>query len=317
MNASPTSLPVAEQLEVHRGFLRGVAYRMLGVLADADDVVQDAFVRAMHHPPADLARPLRPWLVRVTVNLARDRLRRRRTAMTATWLPGLVDDAAVASMSPEHGLLAHEGVSVLLLHALECLTPTQRAVLVLRDVCGCESRDVAAALDLADSNVRMLLHRARQRLAARGVSSRSSSSLSSLNARRQEQRAAALTQLVQALLTDDVALAMSLLRADVVAVGDGGGVYAAAAVPVSGRAKVLALLFGVRRFWPQATSSFAPYAINGAPALLMWRTDPVAAPVAPRAALCIEVDNDGLIHRVYSVLADEKLAALPWELVQQ
>jgi RNA polymerase sigma-70 factor (ECF subfamily) len=306
--------PVAEQLEVHRGFLRGVAYRMLGVLADADDVVQDAFVRALHHPPADLMRPLRPWLVRVTVNLARDRLRRRRTAMTATWLPGLVDDAALASMSPEDGLLAHEGASVLFLHALECLTPTQRAVLVLRDVCGCDSRDVAAALDLADANVRMLLHRARQRLAARGVSSLTSSSSALI--RRQEHRAAALTQLVQALLSDDVALATSLLRADVEAIGDGGGVYAAAAVPVSGRAKVLALLFGVRRFWPEATSSFAPYAINGAPALLMWRTDPVAAPIAPRAALCIEVDDDGLIHRVFSVLADKKLAALPWEQLE-
>jgi hypothetical protein len=201
MTSSTTSLPVAEQLEVHRGFLRGVAYRMLGVLADADDVVQDAFVRALRHPPADLSRPLRPWLVRVTVNLARDRLRRRRTVM-------------------------------------------------------------------------------------------------------------------HALLTDDVALATSLLRADVVAVGDGGGVYAAAVVPVSGRERVVALLFGVRRFWPEATSSFAPCVINGAPALLMWRTDVVAPPIAPRAALCIDVDDDGAIRHVYSVLAPDKLAALPWALVQ-
>lgn len=298
---------VAEQLEAHRGFLRGVAYRMLGVLADADDVVQDAFVRAMHHPPADQQRPLRPWLVRVTVNLARDRLRRRRTAMNATWLPGLVDEAAAASMSPEDNVLAHEGVSLAFLHALEVLTPTQRAVLVLRDVCGCESRDVATALDLSDANVRMLLHRARQRLAARGVSSSSTPP-----EQRHAQQSAALSQLVQALLTDDVALATSLLRADVVAVGDGGGIYAAAAAPIHGRERVLALLFGVRRFWPEATSSFAPWVVNGAPALLMWRTDEVAPPIAPRAALCIDVDDDGAIRHVYSVLAPDKLAALPW-----
>jgi hypothetical protein len=75
-------------------------------------------------------------------------------------------------------------------------------------------------------------------------------------------------------------------------------------------------LFGVRRFWPQATSSFAPHVVNGAPALLMWRTDLVAPPIAPRAALCIDVDDHGAIRHVYSVLAPDKLAALPWQLVQ-
>jgi hypothetical protein len=109
-----------------------------------------------------------------------------------------------------------------------------------------------------------------------------------------------------------VALATSLLRADVVAVGDGGGVYAAASVPITGRERVLALLFGVRRFWPEATSSFTPFAVNGAPALLMWRIDQVAPPMAPRAALCIDVDDDGAIRHVYSVLAPDKLSALPW-----
>src|SRR5688500_13430166 len=128
-------------------FLWGLSYRMTGSAADADDVLQETFVRLMQKPPANTDEPLRPWLVRVAVNLSRDILRRRRrNGYTGQWLPApfeiennddvlaRLDIGGFDSRNPSARYEMLESVSFAFLLALELLTPTQRAVLLLRDV---------------------------------------------------------------------------------------------------------------------------------------------------------------------------------------
>jgi RNA polymerase sigma-70 factor (ECF subfamily) len=149
---------------------------MTGSAADADDLVQDTFTRALARPPADTSRPWRPWLTRVALNLSRDHLRRRRRApWVGPWLPAPIETEPVEAFLAEeerayepactegrYELL--ESVSIAFLTALEALTPAQRAVLLLRDVFGYSGRETAEALELAEANVRQTLRRARAAL---------------------------------------------------------------------------------------------------------------------------------------------------------
>src|SRR6185295_2830674 len=150
--------------QAHERFLWGLCYRLTGSAADADDLVQETFVRAIERPPARTDMPWRPWLVRVALNLGRDLLRRRRRAgYVGPWLPAPIDtgdDASPPSFEPEiPGVGSTEGrydllesVTFAFLLALEALTPTQRAVLLLRDVFDYSVREVADALDLSEAN---------------------------------------------------------------------------------------------------------------------------------------------------------------------
>src|SRR5215468_10628771 len=163
----------------HRRFLWGLCYRMTGSAADADDVVQDTFVRAMQHPPQRADLPLRPWLTKVALNLSRDVLRRRkRRDYVGPWLPSPIETDQEAGGPPSHepvvdGLHTLEGrydllesVSFAFLIALERLTPTARAVLLLRDVFDYSVKETAGALDRSEANVKTTHHRARQTMAA-------------------------------------------------------------------------------------------------------------------------------------------------------
>ncbi|HXZ85653.1 MAG TPA: sigma-70 family RNA polymerase sigma factor, partial [Myxococcota bacterium] len=167
--------PVQQALERafadERRLLFGLCYRMTGSAADAEDIVQETFARALAHPPPRSDAPWRPWLVRVALNLARDELRRRkRRSYHGPWLPEPVDDAELglgahepASTTGRYELV--ESVSFAFLLALEALSPAQRAVLLLRDVFEYSSAEAAAALELSDANARVLLHRARRAMA--------------------------------------------------------------------------------------------------------------------------------------------------------
>ena len=136
---------VEQLFDDYRRFLWSLSYRMTGSAADADDVVQDTFVRVMEHPPARVDESLRPWLVKVALNRSRDLLRRRkRRDYVGPWLPSPIptdDEPAPPSHEPvvEGRTLEDrddliESVSFAFLIALEQLTPTQRAVLLLREV---------------------------------------------------------------------------------------------------------------------------------------------------------------------------------------
>src|SRR5689334_21517379 len=139
MSASEPRLAgrLRREFSEHRKFLFGLCYRMTGSAADAEDLVQDCFERALRSPPADTERSLRPWLARIAVNLSCDQLRRRKAApYRGTWLPEPVPTESIAMAESERAPDARydlmESATFAFLLALEALSPAQRAVLLLR-----------------------------------------------------------------------------------------------------------------------------------------------------------------------------------------
>ncbi|HKX28697.1 MAG TPA: sigma-70 family RNA polymerase sigma factor, partial [Blastocatellia bacterium] len=164
---------VGDAFKEHERFLWGLCYRLTGNAADADDLVQETFIRALKSPPARTDEPWRPWLVRVAINLGRDLLRqRKRRGYDGPWLPSPIEAGAEAlesevGPSDERGDPAArydllESVSFAFLLALEALTPTHRAVLLLRDVFDYSVKESASALEITEQNVKTTLHRARR-----------------------------------------------------------------------------------------------------------------------------------------------------------
>ncbi|HWP67034.1 MAG TPA: sigma-70 family RNA polymerase sigma factor [Candidatus Limnocylindria bacterium] len=297
-----------------RSLLWGLCYRMTGSAADADDIVQETFARALEQPPARTDEPWRPWLVRVAMNLARDALRRRRRRRYAgPWLPAPVDTGDEAAMPAVEAVLPGgdttagrydllESVSYAFLIALEALTPQQRGVLLLRDVFDYDVRETAAALGISEVSVKVTHHRARARMAAydhrRCIPTRGL----------QERTRTALERLLGALAGGDVRHVERLLAADVRALSDGGGEFHAARVPLVGPERVARFYTNIAtRGAFGARSEFRM--LNGLPALVT--TLPCPPPgYAPLVVTRADVDADGRIARLYSVLATRKLTAI-------
>lgn len=312
--SSPRSMTPAPDFAAlfaaERTFLWGLCYRMTGVAADADDLVQDTFTRAMTQPPARTDMPWRPWLVRVAMNLARDHLRRRRRSpYRGPWLPAPIETDEVLPAyeipaergSPTEGRYElMESVSYAFLLALEALTPAQRAVLLLRDVFDYSVRETAAALGLHEPNVKTTHHRARRAMAAYDRER------CRPDAARQAATQSALARLMTALATDDVPALEAVLAADVRSLTDGGE-FPAAHRPVTGRARVIKLLRGLMRKGG-ANAVAEPRMLNGLPALLM--THQLPERFAPRGVLRCEVDAEGRITALYGVYASRKLTAV-------
>ncbi len=305
----PPALEAA--LRAHERRLWGLCYRMTGSVADADDLVQETFTRALEAPPR-LDAPLEPWLTRVAMNLARDALRRRRrTPYPGPWLPAPVEtgDAAAevevaaepASTEGRYDLL--ESVTFAFLLALEALSPQQRAVLLLRDVFDYSVRETAGALGLSEANVKTTHLRARRVMAAydagRTVPTRAM----------QERNRRALEGLVSALRAHDVVGLERLLAGQARYRSDGGGEFFTARVPVFGPKKIAALLVRIEALHrpPDATEVRM---FNGLPGLLAWyRGLSPTQEVAP-LVLRVEADTAGRIIEIFSLLAPRKLAGI-------
>ncbi len=294
-------------------FLWGLCYRLTGSAADADDLVQETFVRAIERPPARTDVPWRPWLVRVALNLGRDLLRRRRRARyDGPWLPAPIDtgaDASPPAYEPEvAGLGTTEGrydllesVTFAFLLALEALTPTQRAVLLLRDVFDYSAAQVADALDLSVANVRTSHHRARRAMAAYDRDRcRPTRAL-------QAETRAALDRLIACLATQDMAGMEALLTADVRALSDGGGEFHAARKPLLGVRRVAT--FYTRLAARRPAVALDVRMLNGLPAVVMRFAGGLARE-AERVVLRVDVGADGRIRAIDTVLATRKLAGL-------
>ena len=145
----------ASELAAHQPLLWRLCYRMTGSAADADDLVQETFVRAIAQPPRDQERDLRPWLVQVALNLSRDHLRRRkRRAYEGPWLPAPIETEGFSlEAHPEARYSELESVSSAFLLALEALSPRQRAVLLLCDVLGYSESLEAVSLTATSTEV--------------------------------------------------------------------------------------------------------------------------------------------------------------------
>jgi RNA polymerase sigma factor (sigma-70 family) len=309
---APADAVLVAWFEQHRKYLWGLSYRITGSAADAEDVVQETFIRACQHAPATLDNP-RQWLMRVAVNAARDVLRRRRRRRyVGPWLPTPIDTddgAALPSYEPvvegrtlEGRYDLMESVSLAFLQALEALTPTQRAVLVLRDVFDYSALEVGAALDLSEVNVRTIHHRARRAMEqyARRRTFPSATSKARANA--------VLVKFVELLSAGDVPGIERMLAADVKAVTDGGGEFTAAVHPIVGAARV-AKFFGRLAASRTGLTGVIIRSVNQSPAALFEFESPRGRR-PPRLLLSIDVDADGLIRDVWAIANSAKLAAM-------
>lgn len=291
--------------------LWGLCYRMTGVAADADELVQETFVRAMESG-RELAGPdLDRWLTRVATNLSVDCLRRRkRRSYSGPWLPSPLETTADADVATaESAGIAHrveraEEVSYAFLVALEALSPRARAVLLLVDVLDYPAAEVAEILETSEGNVRVLHHRARRTLDGFDVEVVASPAV------RQRQRAA-LERLLRCMMSQDAAGMEALLADDVRSLTDGGGRYTALREPLVGRGPVTRFhLETARRRAPISTTEIR--SINGVPALVIV-TRPLRPQMAPRLVLRCEVDGEGRIRELHTILAPRKLTAVRFE----
>jgi RNA polymerase sigma-70 factor (ECF subfamily) len=321
---------VGPRLAENARWLWGVCYRMTGSSADADDLVQETFVRAIERPPSRMDEPIGPWLLRVAVNLGRDALRRRkRRRYVGTWLPAVIEAEEIAPLEIEgeggtegrYDLL--ESVSFAFLLALEVLTPNQRAVLVLRDVLDRSVRETASMLGLSEGNVKVLHHRAR--LALEPYEAGREQTRPSAEAAKSS--GDALQVFLGALAAGDEAALLRVLASGAEAWSDGGGEYLAAKVVVSGAERVARMFLGLAKK-SGAVVRYALRALNGMPAFVAERAAHAAHVAhaahasskggrargakahgeAPRMVMACDVDGEGRIVRVYTVLASEKLA---------
>ncbi|HEY2515572.1 MAG TPA: sigma-70 family RNA polymerase sigma factor [Polyangiaceae bacterium] len=302
---SSPSTQVAAAFREYERLLWGVAYRMTGGAADADDVVQETFRRALEHPPARLDEPLRPWLIAVAMNVARDALReRKRRPYVGTWLPSPVDDDDLALDAPstEARYELRESVSYAFLLALEALTPLQRAVLLLRDVLDYSVRETAEVLRVSENHVKVTHHRARRAMAAyeqtRGADP------SDLEARTR----ASLERFLTALALGDAAGAAACLTSDALLRADGGGEFASALRPLEGADRIYRFLVGVQAKRGQP-HRYGVRTVNGLPAVIA-EYDGMQGRWAPRFVLRCEVDAAGAIREVHIVLATPKLGRI-------
>ena len=293
--------PDAEALyRGHGRFLWALSYRMTGSAADADDVVQETFARALRPPEAP--REWRPWLTRTALNLATDVLRRRkRDGYVGPWLPSPIETpepVVLEEERPEARYAMWESVSFAFLLVLEELSERQRAVLLLRDVFDYSVRETAELLETSEANVKTTHHRARAALAAYDQARATAANRAKLSEE-------VLRAFVSALSRRDVAALEALLAPHARSLSDGGGEFSAARVPVVGASKVAKFFLNISRDVGQPRHAAFRW-LNGLPALVL-ETPPRAPHLASRLVLQIEVDDQGRACAVYAQLSTRKL----------
>jgi RNA polymerase sigma-70 factor (ECF subfamily) len=282
--------PATAAFLAHRNLLFTVAYEMLGSAADAEDVLQETWLRWVK-VDLEQVRDQRAYLVRITTRQALNRLRAmkaRKEAYVGPWLP----EPMLTTPDVAENVELAESVSMALMLVLETLSPTERAVFVLREAFDVSYDEIAVAVERSPAAVRQIAHRARRhvderrprRVAVRG------------------QDRAALESLRRALEAGDPQGLLDVLAPGVVLVADGGGVKQAAMKPIVGADKVIRIFFGGMRK-VEGTITVEHTMINGGPALLVrldGELDGVAA---------VRVDDAG-ISGIYYVRNPEKLSRM-------
>ena len=281
-----------EAFVAHRNLLFTVAYEMLGSAADAEDVLQETWLR-WTGVDLETVRDPRAYLVRATTRQALTRLRtlrRRRESYVGPWLP---EPLLTAPDVAEDVELA-ESLSMAMLMVLETLAPTERAVFVLREVFALAYDEIAEAVDKSPAAVRQIAHRARAHVAER----RPRGAVSAAETRE------ALAAFQWAVETGDLQRLFDILAPDVVLLGDGGGLVEAAVSPIVGADKVARVMaLGLPRL---AEASLELAQVNGYPALILRFNGEIDTVTALRI-------DDGLITGLYAVRNPEKLSHLEKE----
>ncbi|MFI6833073.1 RNA polymerase sigma-70 factor [Kribbella sp. NPDC050241] len=280
----------AETFAEHRGLLYAVAYRVLGSVAEAEDVVQDSWLRWSRVDPATVDDP-EGYLVRVATRLAIDRLRSaavRRESYVGPWLP----EPMLTSPDAAEDVVRNDSVSTAMLLVLEALSPTERAVFVLNEAFGYSHTEIARILGRQDADVRQLAHRARKAVAVRRRR---------YDTDRFTQRQVT-EKFLAACLDGDVKALMKVLAPDVTLISDGGGLTGAPRKPIHGPAYVAQAFIVLSRRRPEG-SRVEIRQVNGAPGFVI--TSGGTAVVAATFYLV-----DGVIDTIHVVSNPEKLTGV-------
>jgi RNA polymerase sigma-70 factor (TIGR02957 family) len=282
----------ADAFAQHRGLLFTVAYEMLGSASDAEDVVQETWLRWVNVDQSIVREP-RAYLVRIVTRQSLNRLRtlvRRREDYVGEWLP----EPLATSPDVADDIELAENVSIAMLTVLETLGPIERAVFVLREVFDTPYEEIAETVGKTPAAVRQVAHRAREHVAARRPR---------MQVSRAEQEHA-VERFLDALQGGDVHSLLEVLAPDVVLVSDGGGVAPAALRPIEGADKVARFLSRFATVAPGAQTDTV--LLNGAPAL---RID-LQGVASTAVSLVVQ---GGRISRIYAMRNPHKLARLDAE----
>ncbi|MBF6455272.1 RNA polymerase sigma-70 factor [Nocardia cyriacigeorgica] len=280
--------PATEVFLAHRNLLFTVAYEMLGSVADAEDVVQETWLQ-WAHVDLDTVRHQRAYLVRIATRQSLTRLRtltRRRESYIGPWLPEPLQTTPDVAEDVE---LA-DNISTAMLLVLETLTPTERAVFVLREVFELSYGDIAATIGKSAATVRQIARRARDHVAARHTRMRVSRS----------ERQAVVERFLLALRTGHLRDLMEVMAPEVVLIADGGGLVTATRTPLRGAERVAKSLARLNRV--AATFATTTVWLNG---VLGGRIEINSE----TAALSLVVEN-GRITQIYAIANPQKLARL-------
>ncbi|WP_129844024.1 RNA polymerase sigma-70 factor [Streptomyces sp. RFCAC02] len=280
----------------HRSLLFSVAYRLLGTAADAEDAVQDAWLKWSAADRSQVADP-RAYLARIVSNVALERLRstrHKREAYVGPWLP----EPILTTEDSAGTVLDAESVSMALLVVLESLSPLERAVFVLKEVFGFGHAEIAEAVERSETAVRQAAHRAREHVRARRPR---------FTADRPTRRAVT-ERFLAAAGGGDVNALMEVLSPDVTLWTDGGGKVRQAMRPVTGAATVAAWFAAIGAVSYQgiepADMEVALAAINGGPGIVFRGAGRVIATVT------FDFDDEGRISAIHNVANPDKLRAV-------
>ena len=288
-NAEKDGLDSTSEFEQLRPVLLGLAYRLLGSMWDAEDIVQDAYLRWLRIDRTTV-RDSRPYLMTTVSRLALDLLssaRVRREAYPGPWLPEPVPTGALGPMDTVE---LRDTVSYATVHMLQRLSPPERAVFVLREAFELPYEDIAGVVGASVAACRQMHHRARARLSEGRDRFRPSAS----------DHARLLVTFLAAAQNGDLSGLTKLLSDDVVAWVDGGGRVRAALRPINGRERVVAFLTGLVSRYPIGSTRMV--GVNGEPALLLS--------VDGQEQLVAVGLRNGLIDSIFAVMNPDKLARL-------
>lgn len=277
-----------DTFEALRGRLFGLAYRMLGSRAEAEDIVQETYLR-WHRAGHGIENP-EAWLVTAASRLAIDRLRRLKTereAYVGTWLP----EPIVSDAPPDRHLDLAADLSIAFLTLLERLAPEERAAFLLHDVFEVGYDGIASVIGRSEAACRQMVHRARERV--RGERKRFDVE--------ESVKAALLEKFMQAVEARDEQALLALFAPDATWTADGGGRTAAAPLPIVGAGRIAKLVIGLReKFWA-ADRVLEIALVNGETGLRIRDGNRLTA------TMSIATDGDR-IHAVYAVVNPDKLA---------
>lgn len=283
----------AEVFNQHRPLLFSIAYRMLGSVMDAEDAVQEAFLR-WEQSPQDGVRAPKSYLSTVVTRLCIDQLRSARTQREqyiGPWLPEPLITGEAADVDDKLSLA--DSISMAFLVLLERLAPVERAVFLLREVFGYEYAEIAAIVEKSEANCRQILRRARERIAQERPRFDAS----------REQAEQITRRFLEASLNGDMQGLLELLADDAVLWSDGGGKVNAALNPVRGADKVARFFIGIVRKAP-VSLAIRPAFINGAVGIIAY-VDGRA-----QSAGALEIAG-GKVRGVRIVVNPDKLRHLP------